>query len=365
MIPPKSGDKRAETGHEGVSPVSDDARRAFREVLPKLLSQVNDKFDVEARVLGRHQPEDLGFLHDAHRHFGDMLRAVYEFDLYGAMLDEFAWYVSALSARGFKEAYFRRMVEAWMIAIHSSIKPPESAELTRPLEYLCRNVHTLFSQPDVEAEPLSPEAQHFLSLLLDKNRAGAAGHALEVASRSDRVEQVFAGLVQPAMNRVGFLWQKNRISVADEHAATEIGRYVLVRLIDDMPRQEHLGIKALVACVPGEEHDIGAQIAGGYLESKGWDVIYVGRSAPADEITKLLDTYRPRVAVFSLNMIARLPAARELFKTIRERYGHTRIVAGGHAAIAAGKVLRNYVDAVAGGLDELHETALRVAGEHA
>lgn len=358
-------DKATGAGHQGPPPVSEGSRTAFSQALPRLLSLVNDKFDVEARVLERHQPENLKFIRDAHRHFGDMLRAVYEFDLYKAMLDEFTWYVATLSSRGFQESYFRKMIEAWMIAIHSSIKPPESTELTRPLECLCRHLHAVYSGPDAEAEPLGPEAQHFLSLLLEKNRAGAAEYALEMAARSGRIEQVYSGLVFPALNRVGMLWQENRISVADEHAATEIGRYILFRLVDGLPKERPVGMKALVACVPGEEHDVGAQIASGYLEAKGWDVVYVGRSAPEDEIIRVIDSYRPEVAVFAVGMIARLPAARGLFRTIRDRYGDTKIIAGGRAALAAAEILAGYVDAVVSGLDDLHKTALRLVGKDA
>jgi methanogenic corrinoid protein MtbC1 len=351
-------------GTDHPAPVSDGAAAAFSEALPKLLSLVNDKFAVDRRVLKKRQPEDLTFVYDAHRHFGDMLRAVYEFKLYDHMLDEFAWYVATLAARGFEESYFRRMIEAWMIAIHSSIKPPESRDLTLPLEQLCRNLHAVYSAPRAEAEPLSPEAQHLLGLLLDKRRRGAAEYALERGG-GDRIEQVYSGLVLPAMNQVGVLWQRNEISVADEHAATEIGRYVLFRVIDALPREKPLGMKALVACVPGEEHDVGAQVAGGVLDAKGWDIVYVGRSAPEAEIVKVLDSERPHLAVFTVTLVARLPAARDLLMTVRSRFEGTKIIVGGRAALIAGDVLAQHVDAVVEGFGDLHTTALNLVGRDA
>jgi methanogenic corrinoid protein MtbC1 len=348
-----------------MSAVSEDAAHAFSEALPNLLSLVNDKFAVDARVLKKHQPENLKFMYDAHRHFGEMLRAVYEFDLYDHMLEEFEWYVSSLSSRGFEESYFRRMLEAWMIAIHSSIKPPESGELTRQIEYLCRHLHAAYSSPRPEAEPMSPEAQHFLGLLLDKKRTEAAEYALGKSAGGDRIEYVCSGLVLPALSRVGALWQRNEISVADEHAATEIGRYVLFRLVDSLPAAEALGLKTLVACVPGEEHDIGAHLASGLLRARGWEVVYVGRSAPEEEIIKTLGSQRPQVAVFTVSLIARLPGARDLFAVVRRRFGDVRIIAGGRAAPAARKVLEKHVDAVVEGFEDLHDTAMRLVGRDA
>jgi methanogenic corrinoid protein MtbC1 len=355
----------ADSQKASPSAVSKIGRRAFSGAFPRLLAQVNDKFAVDARVLKEEQPENLEFIYDAHRHFGDMLSAVYEFGLYENMLDEFAWYVSTLSSRGFGETYFRRMVEAWIIAVHSTIKPPESSELSAPLEYLCRNLHDIYSAAAAEAPPLDPEAQHFLSLILNKDRRGAAEYVLSLLERGDAVERVYSSVVLPALGRLGALWQGNDISVADEHAATEISRYALFRLIDSIPRERPLGKQALVACVPGEEHDIGAQIASGYLEAKGWDVVYVGRSAPADAIIKTIEARRPQVAVFSINLIARLPAARDLFLAIRSRFPGVKIIAGGHAAIVARQSLTAYVHGIAGGPEDLHTLALRLVGQDA
>ena len=345
--------------------VSHGASGAFAEALPRLLSMVNDRFAIESRVLGGHGPADLDLIKDAHRHFGDMLLAVYEFDLGDHALGEFEWYVSSLSPRGFDEKYFRMMLEAWMIAIHAEIKPPESGELTRLLEHLCRNLHRLYSERAVEAGDLSPEVEHFLGLLLEKRRRPAARYALEMAERSGSAGRVYAGLVLPAMAQIGLLWQTNKISVADEHAATEIGRYVLFRLIDSQPVKEPLGTRAIVACVPGEQHDIGAQIAGGYLEAAGWEVIFVGRSAPEEEILKILASHRPRLAVLSVNMLARLPAAVQLFRKIRDGFSDVRVIAGGRAAAAARKLLESEVDAVVMSLEGLAGEAERLVGGNA
>jgi hypothetical protein len=71
------------------------------------------------------------------------------------------------------------------------------------------------------------------------------------------------------------------------------------------------------------------------------------------------------VAVFSISLLARLPAARDLFAAIRKRFPGIRIIAGGRAAVIARKPLAGSVDAVAGGLEELQETALRLAGGNA
>jgi methanogenic corrinoid protein MtbC1 len=137
------------------------------------------------------------------------------------------------------------------------------------------------------------------------------------------------------------------------------------RLFESIPRGDPHGLKALLACVPGEEHDVGLQIASGYLEAMGWDVTYVGRSAPEREIMNVIEDQHPRIAVFSVSLIARLPAARDLFLAIRERFPGVKLIAGGRAASAARAHLSGYVDAVVDGVEELSEVATKLAGEDA
>jgi methanogenic corrinoid protein MtbC1 len=132
--------------------------------------------------------------------------------------------------------------------------------------------------------------------------------------------------------------------VADEHAATEICRYVLYRLFDSVEPAPGNGREALVACVPGEEHELGAELAAEYLRLKGWGVFAVGRSAPEEDIVAAVSSSQPDVAFFSVTMIANLPAAGRLLEAALAARPGLGIVLGGRAAeLASSRLAQSQV----------------------
>jgi methanogenic corrinoid protein MtbC1 len=345
--------------------VSDRAKDSFAEALPRLLTLVNDKFFVDTRLFSRSTPEELALIQDAHEHFGDMLRAVLEFSLYEVMLDEFRRYASALRSRGFKEDYFRRMVEAWIIAVHAAIEHREANELSQPLEWLASNVASVYETAKRHSPSLDARAREFLRLAVSGKKREAMAYALDRLRDGQGPESVIREIVVPAMVEVGGLWEANEITVSDEHAATEISRYVLQRIMDETSREQALGLKAVVSCVPGEQHDIGALLTAAHLEARGWEVIYLGRSTPERDLLRTVVEEEPAAGVFSITLIGRLPASRDLFVKMRESAPRTKIIAGGHAAQVASLTLAEYADAVVEGFHETHDVALKLVRRHA
>jgi methanogenic corrinoid protein MtbC1 len=360
------GSERSKSISRDLPRVSGEAAAKFTESLPNLLNLVNDKFAVEERLSqeavtgGR---TDL--TRDAHAHFGRMLRAILEFGLYEDMEQEFRWYVSTLSARGLAEPYFRRMIEGWIIAIHSAIEPPHSSELTLPLEWLRKRLHGYYAGRPEAATALSREGESFLNLILEGRRRDAAEYILSLKDTGFAAVRLFSDVILPALGQVGLMWQRNEIGVADEHAATEICRYVIYRVIDSMPVDAPLPYRIIVACVPGEEHEMGARILADYLGSRGWAVKYLGRSTPEVDLLAAVASQGIDITVLSVTLLENLPAARDLLLKIRERVPVMKTAIGGRAALKARAVLEAYTDAVVTGFDEAHSVCLRMVGADA
>lgn len=358
--------KQSKSESRDLSRVSQEAATKFAESLPKLLNLVNDKFAVDERLSEKALTEGRTELtRDAHAHFGRMLRAILEFGLYRDMEEEFAWYVSTLSARGLGESYFRRMIEGWIIAIHSSIEPPLSSELTYPLEWLRKRLHSLHVDRREAAFVLSKEAESFLNLVLEGRRRDATEYVLSLRETGFAPDRLFSDVVLAALGQVGLMWQRNELSVADEHAATEICRYVIYRIIDSMPVEGALPYRMIVACVPGEEHELGARILADYLGTRGWSVKYLGRSTPEEDLIAAVASEGIDITILSVTLLENLPAARDLLSRIRERVPGMKTAIGGRAALKARAVLESYTDAVVSGFDEAHSVCLRLAGGNA
>jgi methanogenic corrinoid protein MtbC1 len=308
--------------------------------------------------------DQLGLSRHVNREFGRLLAAVYEFGLFDRLTEESRWFVSMLSRHGFGPGYFGRMLEAWSVAIVSSIRLAYARELAEPLDNLRGNLGLLIESRRPEPE-LSAAARELFDLLRARKRREAAESVLALAESGLALERLVEEVVLSAMKHLGFLWETGSITVADEHAATEICRYVLYRLFDSIEPAKSTGLKALASCVPGDEHEMGVEIVGEYLRLKGWEVFTVGRSTPLEDILKALADFRPHVAFFSATLVANLPAARELIAEVQKALPGLGVVLGGAAAVAAADALARPGVAVASHFAEAASLGVKLATRNA
>jgi methanogenic corrinoid protein MtbC1 len=335
--------------------VSTEAVASFRENLPRLVALVNDSFAVDSRVFPSEIPVgDRAFLADLQSFWGETYLAACEFGLVDSLEGEFRWLAGVLASRGFGAGIASKALEAWIMGIHGTLPPSHARELAPPLQAL-KGLSEADGRHDTGSIPLLGVAQKaFLDLLLRKDRRGAAKLAVSSLSKNgaEGLLEVWEDLLAPALREVGRLWQDNRLSAADEHAATEICRYVLFRLSDGLRPDGPAGVVALVGCVEGEEHALPVEALAELLRLRGWDVRLTGRSAPTTDIVSTVLRERPKVLVLGVRLIRSLPGARSVLKAVREGAPEIRILAGGQAAVAAAPVLGEWANAVAGSLGE-------------
>jgi methanogenic corrinoid protein MtbC1 len=325
-----------------------------------LLGAVKKKLEVEARYAPERVPPDkLGLVMRTQEHFAAMLSAVCRFDLYDDLGREFAWYVRLLAGRGLGATYFETMLDAWILAFHATLGDRSAGRLGSLLEELREGVARLVEEGGKEAGALAPEASGVLELLLAGDRGGLVERVLGLLRSGRSVEEIYV-LVGAAMEEIGRGWQSGRLGVAAEHTASEIARYALMRMRDEAPRDETLELTALVTCVPDEDHQMGAEALAGYLEIRGWRVVFLGRGSPVGDVIEAVRDTRPDVVMVSASLIANLPGAFDLLTSLRELEPRPVTLVGGRAAIKARGKLQPVCDGVVQTFGEAHETALRL-----
>jgi methanogenic corrinoid protein MtbC1 len=349
-----------------LPPMSPSALELLNHSFPKILDLVREKYELEIKYLGKNFPrEQQRLAEEVHRQFGDLLRASYEFHLYDQLQEEFCWYISVFCSRGFEIDYLEHLLKSWDMAIHSVIKPPEAHELTRPLDVLHQHLTSLYRACSIEKVTLPALIQPFMDHLLAKRRKDATDYILSLLSEGMSIENLYGDVLTASLAALGRLWQKNDINVVDVHVATDICRYIMMRLADALPVSSTLNYKALITCVPGEEHEMGAEILENYLEIKGWEVVSMGHIAPEEDILESIQQSQPDVILVSVILIAHLPAAKSLLQHIRHLAPGCKIVAGGPAAVLAGEALLPFSDAVVRTFEEAHTRSLHLLGSHA
>jgi methanogenic corrinoid protein MtbC1 len=347
-------------------PISKEALRELEASRTRLANLAAERIALEFRFRfpeGWRAQEAL--IRDSAFRFGELLESVYRFGLFPALVAESAWYLSAFSSRGLGADVFMSLVDGWIIAVRGVIKPPEGDELSRPLALLREGIPAVASATSVASEPRGPEAEELLSLLLAGDFAGAERILVSLVTSGWTLGDVLDRALMPCVREIGRKWEHNEIGIASEHAATQIVHRLVARLGTAAGEAPSLGRRALVACVPGEEHELGPSALAAYLEAAGWDVTYLGRSMPAPELVRAVDETRPDVVFLSLTLVANLSAAMEVASGIRALECPARVIFGGRAAVVGKDVLLREADAVARTFSEAHEIARRVPGNHA
>ncbi|MFH1998638.1 MAG: MerR family transcriptional regulator, partial [Planctomycetota bacterium] len=106
-------------------------------------------------------------------------------------------------------------------------------------------------------------------------------------------------IVVPLIVRVGDLWHKGTLRIANEHFATSVVRSFLGHMSDS----DHLPENApclVVTTPPGQVHEMGALIVATSAFSLGWRALYLGPNLPAEEICSAVGKNHARAVALSI-----------------------------------------------------------------
>jgi DNA-binding transcriptional MerR regulator len=134
----------------------------------------------------------------------------------------------------------------------------------------------------------------------------AAQAVLDASIGSLGVDALLREVVLPTLVRVGDEWEHGRLEVAQEHFATNVVRGRLLALARLWGRGG--GPLAILACAPGEQHDVGLLAFGIVLRSHGWRVLFLGADTPFETLARAAETSRAALAVVTSVDAARLEA---------------------------------------------------------
>ena len=141
------------------------------------------------------------------------------------------------------------------------------------------------------------------------------------------VETLLSDVVLPYLRELGERWQRGDASVAQEHFASSVVRGRLLGLARGWGLG--LGPTAVLACLPGEQHDLGLIAFGLALRSRGWRVVYLGSDSPIETVQEVSRQLDPRLVVLSAVSSERVePVVTQL----RALAGRHRLALGGTAA---------------------------------
>jgi len=123
-----------------------------------------------------------------------------------------------------------------------------------------------------------------------------AVHAiLDDALAAYSLETVLRELVLPVLREIGAEWERGTLEVGQEHFASNLVRERLLGLARLWGRGG--GRLAILACAPGERHDIGLIAFGLVLRSHGWRILFLGADTPIGTLETAVSAAMPHLVV--------------------------------------------------------------------
>jgi methanogenic corrinoid protein MtbC1 len=192
----------------------------------------------------------------------------------------------------------------------------------------------LAGSTDAPAEPGLPavgaDAATRLRVALERFDDTAANRVLDDAIATLSVEALLEQVVLPCMRAIGERWEAGAVSVAQEHFATNVVRGRLMAIARNWGAGQ--GPAALLACPPGEQHDLGLLAFGVVLRERGWRVVYLGPDTPIETIEEAAELSRPAAVVLATTGQESVDEGEGALRALAARH---RLLVGGGAAAAA------------------------------
>jgi DNA-binding transcriptional MerR regulator len=177
---------------------------------------------------------------------------------------------------------------------------------------------------------LRPEAMRDdLAGALDRYDEPRAQMILDRLLAVATVDTLVSEVVLPYLRELGERWSRGDASVAQEHFASSVVRGRLLGLARGWGLG--LGPTAVLACLPGEQHDLGLIAFGLALRSRGWRIVYLGGDSPIETVEEVSRQLDPSLVVLTAVSSERVePVVTQL-----------RALAGRHRLALAGAAAEN------------------------
>jgi MerR family transcriptional regulator, light-induced transcriptional regulator len=179
-------------------------------------------------------------------------------------------------------------------------------------------------------EPAPAAGKDELAAALQSFDEGAAHSLFDSLLARVSIDTVLRDVVVPYLHELGERWERGEVSIAQEHFASTLLRGRLLGLARGW--SQGIGPTAVLACAPGEQHDLGLLAFGIALRARGWRIVYLGTDTPIASVTDAVRTCKADLAVVSaVNPRAFRRCAEELEELARL----TRLCLGGAGASKA------------------------------
>ena len=109
----------------------------------------------------------------------------------------------------------------------------------------------------------------------------------------DGIEETVTGVIFLFLERVGILWQTNRLRPVQEHITTSIIRQKLIHAIEGQPFADNSAPLFVLFLPEGEHHELGLLYVYYLLRKHGLGCLYLGANVPLKDLEYVVEVKKP------------------------------------------------------------------------
>ena len=126
-------------------------------------------------------------------------------------------------------------------------------------------------------------SNQLLTAMINADRSAAALIVEQALAGGIEPRLVIADILDPAIVRLGRLWEDEAMSLAQNFVASKIAEDTLLRCIPDRADNAHSKGAVVIGNIEDDFHSLGRKTVGLFLSAAGWDVHDLGNDVPAEE----------------------------------------------------------------------------------
>ncbi|MGM0518952.1 MAG: cobalamin B12-binding domain-containing protein [Campylobacterota bacterium] len=181
---------------------------------------------------------------------------------------------------------------------------------------------------------VNKEVETIYNLLVD-NKEEEVKQIIKLSSNSlDEFIDFFSSKLVVALQKVGFMWEVSKLSVAKEHISSHIVEKLCLEKLDEFVGEESKSKIVLLTNAPNEYHSMGLKIVSKILEKKGYDVSMLKNTdSLKKDITKAIHNFDVDYIMFGISLSISLYEVVKIVESLNEDKNHKKfeIVVGGNA----------------------------------
>jgi excisionase family DNA binding protein len=185
------------------------------------------------------------------------------------------------------------------------------------------------AEVDINYHILKGDFNYLRSFLLKKS----------VQARREEVQNVLRGLylgqyplyiiydrlITPLLHEIGSRWIKNKLSIVEEHIASQIIRDALIRLQGIIRLPGRISGTAVLLNLSAELHDIALKMVQNILETRGFKTFFSGQQTPFLKIEQLLKKIKADRMYISSTFIEDISATQQELNGLFDLCGQLNI----------------------------------------